>query len=82
MLSSNARGRDLSARNAREAILQLLEESPGLAAQLPQIFVRAWRTARNDTLKVLRLPDSAIPEAPYWNFEQAIADAFKTCREK
>jgi hypothetical protein len=38
--------------------------------------MRAYREARNDVLKALRLPDSAIPEAPPWTFDEIIDDAF------
>ena len=76
MLESNSRGWQLSARNARDAVQQLLHENPGLHSQLENIFVRAYRSARNDTLRVLRLPDSAIPEASPWTLEQTIDEKF------
>jgi len=76
MLESNARGWQLSARNARDAVRQLLDENPGLQSQLENIFIRAYRSARNGTLRVLRLPDSAIPEASSWTLEQTIDEKF------
>jgi hypothetical protein len=76
MLESNARGWQLSARNARDALHQLLHENPGLHSQLENIFIRAYRSDRNDTLRVLRLPDSAISEALTWTLEQTIDEKF------
>ena len=76
MWQSNSRGWELSIRNAREAARELVEENPGLRPQLKEIFVSAYRVARNDTLKSLRLPDSAIPETPPWTFEQVIDGRF------
>lgn len=76
MLESNSRGWQLSARNARDAVHQLLQENPGLQSRLEDIFIRAYRSARNDALRLLRLPDSAIPEASPWTLEQAIDEKF------
>jgi hypothetical protein len=82
MLESNSRGWHLSATNARTAITDLLDESPGLRPLVNDLFARAYRIARNDTLRVLRLPDSAIPEACSWTFDRIIDDHFEPRREK
>jgi hypothetical protein len=76
MFETNARGWELSARNARDAFRDRLEESPGLRPQVEDLYVRAYREARNITLKALRLPDSAIPEAPPWTLDEIVDDAF------
>jgi len=76
MFENNTRGWELSARNARDAFRDRLEESPGLRPQLEDVYIRAYREARNDVLKALRLPDSAISETPPWTIDEIIDDAF------
>ena len=76
MFENNARGWELSARNARDAFRDRLEESPGLRPQLEDLYSRAYREASNDVLKALRLPDSAIPETPPWTLDEIIDDTF------
>jgi hypothetical protein len=78
---SNSRGWELSVENAREAAGELVEENPGLRPYLDELFAGAYRTARRDTLKALRLPNSAIPETPPWTFEQVIDNLFVPKRE-
>jgi hypothetical protein len=80
MFENNARGWELSARNARDAFRDRLAESPGLQPQLADMYIRAYREARNDVLKALRFPDSAIPEAPPWTLDEIIDDAFLPAR--
>jgi hypothetical protein len=81
MFENNARGWELSARNAREAFRERLEENPGLRPQLEGLFNSAYRSARIETMKALRLADSAIPETPPWTLEQIIDDAFLPARK-
>jgi hypothetical protein len=81
MFENNARGWELSARNARDGFRDRLEENPGLRPQVDDLYVRAYREARNITLKALRLPDSAIPEAPSWTLEEIIDDSFLPRRD-
>ncbi|MBF6560964.1 MAG: DUF29 domain-containing protein [Candidatus Binataceae bacterium] len=76
MFENNARGWELSARNAREAFRERLEENPGLRPQLEGLFISAYRSARIETMKALRLPDAAIPEMPPWTIDEIIDDAF------
>jgi hypothetical protein len=76
MFVNNARGWELSARNARDAFRDRLEESPGLRPQLDTLYRRAYREARNITLKAMRLSDSAIPETPLWTLDEIIDDSF------
>jgi Domain of unknown function DUF29 len=81
MFENNARGWELSARNARDAFRDRLEESPGLRPQLEILYIRAYREARNITLKAFRLSDSAIPETPPWTLEEIIDDSFLPKRD-
>lgn len=76
MFSNNGRGWELSIRGARSEAAMYLDENPGLRPHLDQIFGSAYRSARLETMKALRLPDSAIPEAAPWTLDQIIDDAF------
>lgn len=76
--SLNLRGWGVSARTARRAITELLDENPSLESELPQIFARAYLDGRDAALASLNLPDSAIPEEPPWSAKQAIRDDFPT----
>ena len=78
---SNSRGWELSLENAREAAGELVEENPGLRPFLNEIFASAYRTARRDALRALRMPNSAIPETPSWTLEQVIDNRFVPKRE-
>jgi len=80
MFENNARGWELSARNAREAFLERLEESPGLRPQLESLFRSAYREARNETLKAFRFADTMIPETAPWTLDEIIDDAFLPAR--
>jgi hypothetical protein len=81
MWSNNARGWELSIRAARAEALMYLDENPGLRPHLPQIFSSAYASARLEVMKVLRLSDSAIPEAPPWTLDEIIDDAFLPRRD-
>ena len=76
MWSNNARGWELSIRGARREALMYLNENPGLRPHVPQIFTWAYASARLEIMKVLRFPDSAIPETPPWTLEEIIDDSF------
>jgi Domain of unknown function DUF29 len=81
MFENNARGWELSARNARDAFRDRLEESPGLRPQLETLYTRAYREARNITMKAFRLSDSSIPETPPWTLEEITDDTFLPRRD-
>ena len=76
MFQNNARGWELSVRNAREAVRESLADNPSLRAEADRLLIAAYRSARNEALKSQRLPDPAIPEAAPWTFAQIIDDAF------
>jgi len=80
MWANNARGWELSIRGARSEALMYLDENPGLRPHVPQIFRSAYGSARLEIMKALRLPDSAIPEAPPWALDEIIHDAFLPSR--
>jgi Domain of unknown function DUF29 len=76
MWENNSRGWELSVRGARSEAAMYLNENPGLRPHLEQIFGSAYRSARLETMKTLRLPDSAIPETAPWTLDEIIDDAF------
>ena len=76
MYRNNARGWQLSVRNALEAVRESLDDNPSLRAEADRMLVAAYRSARNEVLKSLRLPDTAIPETAPWTFARIIDDRF------
>jgi hypothetical protein len=76
MWANNARGWELSIRGARSEALMYLEENLGLRPHLPEIYRSAYRSARLEVMKALRLPDSAIPEAPPFALDEISEDDF------
>jgi Domain of unknown function DUF29 len=76
MWVNNNRGWELSIRGARREALIYLNENPGLRPHVHQIFQSAYGSARLEVMKTLRLPDSAIPEAPPWTLDEITDDAF------
>jgi len=81
MWTNNSRGWELSIRGARREALMYLDENPGLRPHVPQIFQSAYGSARLEVMKTLRLPDSAIPEAPPWALDEILDDAFLPRRD-
>jgi hypothetical protein len=81
MWANNSRGWELSIRITRSEVGMYLDENPGLRPHVPQIFTSAYRSARLEVMKTLRLPDSAIPEAPPWSLEEITDDAFLPRRD-
>jgi hypothetical protein len=73
---TNARGWQLSVRGARIAIEELLEDSPSLRRQLPEMLAAAYRSGRLEALRKTRLPDEAIPTSPPWTVEQVLNENF------
>src|SRR5690242_5125409 len=63
---NNSRGWILSIKGARIAIEDLLNESPSLRSQLPEMLAQAYQTARLEALRKARLPDEAVPESCPW----------------
>ena len=74
--ANNRRGWQLSVKGARIAIEELLNDSPSLRSELPEMLPQAYRTARLEALRKARLPDEAIPEDSPWTVAQAMDDGF------
>ncbi len=74
--TNNRRGWTLSIKGARIAIEDLLNDSPSLRSQLPEMLAQAYRTARLEALRKTKLPDEAIPESCPWTVEQVMDNSF------
>lgn len=72
----NLRLWQLTIRNARRRIRDLLQTNPGLKRRGAQLYAPAWPYARDATLGALDLDDDAIPELAPWTLDQAIDGAF------
>ncbi len=72
--SANLRGWQVSVRSVRRAVAELLHENPSLQTRINQVLPSAYLDGRDDALGALNLPDSAIPEAAPWSFEQVMDD--------
>jgi hypothetical protein len=73
---NNRRGWQLSIKGARIALEALLNDSPSLRAELPEMLAHAYRTARLEALRKARLSDEAVPESPPWTIEQVMDEGF------
>jgi len=77
LLGRNKRLWQVTVREARREVNELLVESPGMRPSSQEVFGRAWFIGRDEALKNLKLPDTAIPETPLWTFEQAMDENFE-----
>ena len=66
----------VSIGNARDEVLDLLEENPGLKPQVPELFLNAYRRAFKRMQRETGLVSSTFPAACPWTFEQALDDDF------
>jgi Domain of unknown function DUF29 len=69
---SSAKSWRISIGNARDEVLDLLEENPGLKPQVPELFAKAYRRAINRTQRETGLAGATFPAACRWSFEQAM----------
>jgi hypothetical protein len=74
--TNNRRGWELSIKGARIAIEDLLNDSPSLRSQLPEMLTEAYRTARLEALRKARLSDETVPESCPWTVEQVMDGSF------
>jgi hypothetical protein len=75
LLGRNKRLWQVSVREAQREVNELLVESPGMSPSSQGVFSRAWFFGRDEALKNLKLPDTAIPETPLWTFNQAMDES-------
>ena len=73
---NNARGWELTIRDARLVVRRLLEENPSLRSQLPEMLQFAYQRGRLGALRKTRLSDDDVPELCPWDVEQVIEEAF------
>jgi hypothetical protein len=78
---NNARGWQLSVKDARIAAEKLLDESPSLRPLIPEMMGHAYRRGRLAALRKARLPDEAIPEGCPWMAEQIMDDNFLPAKD-
>jgi len=67
---------EITVRNARREIGELLDESPSLRGKIREIFDSAYQSGRDAALAATKLPDSPIPETPPWTLEQVLDGSF------
>jgi hypothetical protein len=65
-----------SIEDSRDEIRELLEDNPGLRAEIPELMKRAYRSARRDACDETGLAESAFPADCPWTFHQIADDAF------
>ena len=76
VVKSNAREWELTIRDARLMLRRLLEQSPSLRPQMPEMFQFAYQRGRLVALRKTRLPDDAIPESCPWDVEEVMDEVF------
>jgi hypothetical protein len=78
----NRRLWELTLKEARREIRELLTECPGLQPSANDLFSSAWAIGRLEALKSLDVTDDAIAETPIWSFDQAIDENFAPSCER
>ena len=73
---SSAKSWRISIGNARDEVLDLLEENPGLKPQVPELFAKAYRRAVNRTQRETGLDKPTFPASCPWTFEQVMDEEF------
>jgi hypothetical protein len=73
---NNARGWQLSVKDARLVMRKLLDENPSLHPELAGMLPYAYQRGRLAALRKAKLPDQAIPESCPWAVEQVMDDNF------
>jgi hypothetical protein len=63
-------------KHARESINEILDESPSLRPQLPQMVPAGYRDALAQVLEETGLPEQTFPATCPWNLEQMVAEDF------
>ena len=63
-------------KHARVSINEILDESPSLKPQLPQMVPAGYRDALAQVLEETGLPEHTFPAACLWSLEQMMAEDF------
>ncbi len=71
--SSSWRG---SIYNARDAIHELLKESPSLRNRVPELVADRYKLARQNAINETGMPDSSVPQACSYTVEQVLDEGF------
>jgi Domain of unknown function DUF29 len=73
---NNVRGWEITVKDARLALGDLLDENPSLRPQLNEIFQRGFRRSRLAALAATRLSDDQVPQSSRWTIEQVMDEHF------
>ena len=73
---NNARGWQLSVKDARLVLRKLLDQNPSLRPRLAEMLEFAYQRGRLAALRKARLSDHVIPESCPWRVEQMMDDGF------
>ena len=65
-----SRSWELTVREHRRQIVEVLQENPGLRAKLATAIVSGYASGRNGALGETGLPDEAMPEACPYTFDE------------
>jgi len=67
---------ELTIRNQREEVLELLEENPSLKPRIDSVLESAWKKALRETEKETKIVRSTFPSQCPWSFDQIMDDDF------
>jgi len=67
---------ELTIRNQREEVLELLEENPSLKPRIDSVLESAWKKALRETEKETKIVRSTFPAQCPWSFDQVMDDEF------
>jgi hypothetical protein len=67
-----SRSWDLSIKEQRIAVQDVLDDNPGLHPRIPEALARAYRRARIEAAKETGLDENAFPETCPYSFDEAM----------
>jgi len=67
---------ELTIRNQREEVLELLEENPSLKPRIDSVLESAWKKALRETEKETKMDRSTFPARCPWSFDEVMDDSF------
>jgi Domain of unknown function DUF29 len=79
---NNARGWQLSVKDAQLVLRKLLAQNPSLRPQLEEMLEFAYQRGASRHWRKARLSDRAIPESCPWAVEQVTDDGFLPGKSK
>jgi len=67
---------ELTIRNQREEVLELLEENPSLKPRIDSVLESARKKALRETEKEIKMDRSTFPAQCPWSFDEVMDDEF------